>query len=391
MSVVEGRTLVTDLDRGCDVCIVGSGAGGSVLAAGLCARGLDVVMVEEGGYRTAKDFDLEERHAYTEMYQDRGLRTSADGAVIVLQGRTVGGGTTVNWTTCFRTPDETLAHWRDHHGLSDLTPEALRPHFEAVEERLGIAPWPEQLANANNQVLLRGARKLGYDVAPLRRNVRGCINTGYCGVGCAWDAKQSMIVDVPAGRAPARAHALLGRARRSHRDAPRPRGPRPVLGARRPRAHRCPSPHPSACRGDRGRRHQHPGPAPAERARAPRADRPPHVPPSDGGRDRPLPRSDRRMVGRAAVGRVAPLLPTRRGGRLLPRVPAAPARVVRDGTLRLRRGPARVHAEPPPRQRAHRIDGRRLARRRSGRRSCGSRATVGRASTTPSRRESFAP
>ena len=193
MSVVEGRTLTADLDRGCDVCIVGSGAGGSVLAAGLCARGLDVVMVEEGPYRTAKDFDLEERHAYTEMYQDRGLRTSEDGAVIVLQGRTVGGGTTVNWTTCFRTPDETLAHWRDHHGLDELTPDALRPHFDAVEARLGIGPWPEQLVNANNQVLLRGARKLGYEVAPLRRNVRGCINSGYCGVGCAWDAKQSMI------------------------------------------------------------------------------------------------------------------------------------------------------------------------------------------------------
>src|SRR5205085_957974 len=64
MSVIEGRTLAADVDRGCDVCIVGSGAGGSVLAAGLCARGLDVVMVEEGPYRTSKDFDLEERHAY---------------------------------------------------------------------------------------------------------------------------------------------------------------------------------------------------------------------------------------------------------------------------------------------------------------------------------------
>src|SRR4029079_17415856 len=41
---------------------------------------------------------------------------------------------------------------------------------------------------------LRGAQKLGSWVAPLRRNVRGCINSGYCGVGCAWDAKQSMIV-----------------------------------------------------------------------------------------------------------------------------------------------------------------------------------------------------
>ena len=59
------------------------------------------------------------------------------------EGRTVGGSTTINWTTCFRTPERILEHWRTVHGIEGLDSETLRPHFEAVEERLNIHVWPE--------------------------------------------------------------------------------------------------------------------------------------------------------------------------------------------------------------------------------------------------------
>lgn len=188
----SGAELEGDVDRACDVAIIGSGAGGSVLAAGLCARGLDVVMVEEGPYRTRRDFDLDERKALVSLYQDHGTRSTADLAITVLQGRTVGGSTTVNWTTCFRTPARILEHWRRVHGIEGLDEETLRPHFEAVEERLSIAPWPEERANENNRKLLLGARALGWEARPLRRNVKGCVNSGYCGVGCPVNGKQAM-------------------------------------------------------------------------------------------------------------------------------------------------------------------------------------------------------
>lgn len=190
--ITPGAALDADLDRPCDVAIIGSGAGGSVLAAGLCARGLDVVMLEEGPYLTRRDFDLDERAAIPALYQDRGTRATADLAITVLQGRSVGGSTTVNWTTCFRTPGRILEHWRTVLGIEGLDEESLRPHFEAVEERLSIAPWPEELANANNQKLLKGARALGWEAGPLRRNVKGCANSGYCGLGCPVNGKQAM-------------------------------------------------------------------------------------------------------------------------------------------------------------------------------------------------------
>ncbi|MEN0068397.1 MAG: GMC family oxidoreductase [Myxococcota bacterium] len=192
--VTQGHELTAAVEETCDVCIVGSGAGGAVLAAGLVEQGLNVVMLEAGGYHTRRDFDLNEGKAYPMFYQDRGGRSTKDQAITVLQGRTVGGSTTINWTTCFRTPKRILDHWAKAHGIEGLDEAALAPHFAAVEQRLNIATWPEELANANNRALLDGARALGWEAAPLRRNVRGCANSGYCGVGCPVDGKQAMHV-----------------------------------------------------------------------------------------------------------------------------------------------------------------------------------------------------
>ncbi|HLV60169.1 MAG TPA: GMC family oxidoreductase [Fredinandcohnia sp.] len=186
--------LDDDLDLVCDVCVIGSGAGGAVVAARLAAMGLEVVILEEGPYRDRRSFRMDEGEAYRTLYQDRGLRATQDLSITILQGRAVGGSTVVNWTTCFRVPDAVLHRWARDFGVRGLSPETLAPHFQAVEARLGIAEWPAAAANANNRVLFEGCRKLGYEVGPLRRNVRGCANLGYCGMGCPVDAKQAMHV-----------------------------------------------------------------------------------------------------------------------------------------------------------------------------------------------------
>ncbi|HEX4944059.1 MAG TPA: GMC family oxidoreductase N-terminal domain-containing protein, partial [Usitatibacteraceae bacterium] len=69
----------------------------------------------------------------------------------------------------------------------------LAPWFDRMEERLSIAPWPVA-PNENNDILKRGCEKLGIPAAAIRRNVRGCWNLGYCGMGCPTNAKQSMLV-----------------------------------------------------------------------------------------------------------------------------------------------------------------------------------------------------
>jgi len=192
--ILTGADLGADVDLSCDVCIIGSGAGGAVLAAGLVERGLSVVMLEEGGYHTNADFDLQESTAFPMLYQDRGTRTTSDLGITILQGRSVGGSTTVNWTTCYRTPERILEHWRSVHGVEGLDAATLRPHFESVEARLNIHTWPEALVNNNNGALKRGCEQLGYEHGIIDRNTRGCVNSGYCGFGCPVNGKQAMHV-----------------------------------------------------------------------------------------------------------------------------------------------------------------------------------------------------
>ncbi|MBX3607981.1 MAG: GMC family oxidoreductase [Piscinibacter sp.] len=177
----------------CDAAIVGSGAGAGVTAELLSRAGLRVVMVEEGPLKSSTDFHQRESEAYPTLYQESAARKTADKAVNILQGRCVGGSTTVNWTSSFRTPPATLAYWRAHFGLDDMTVEGLAPWFEQAEQRLGIGPW-QMAPNANNELLRRGASRLGIATAGIRRNVKACWNLGSCGLGCPTNAKQSMLV-----------------------------------------------------------------------------------------------------------------------------------------------------------------------------------------------------
>lgn len=187
-----GTTLGDDLHLEADVIIVGTGAGGGVSAEMLTGAGLRVVMVEEGKYYRPEQIPLREPWSLSRLYREGGANPTKDGALTVVQGRTVGGSTVVNWTSSFRTPEPTLTHWRTHHGLEGLGVDDLAPWFDAIEGRLNISPWHDH--NRNNQLLAEGAEKLGWNHAPINRNVRDCAGHGYCGLGCPVTAKQGMDV-----------------------------------------------------------------------------------------------------------------------------------------------------------------------------------------------------
>jgi len=176
-----------------DIVIIGTGAGGGE-AAKLLSKHFKVVMVEEGPHRTSDDFKMKESTAYPELYQDSGARLTVDGAIKILQGKSVGGSTTVNWTSSFRTPLETLNHWNKEYGVNSLTQESLLPHFSRIEDEYGIAPWDGE-PNLNNQLMANGMSNLGIRHGVIPRNVKGCLNLGYCGMGCPTNAKQSTLVN----------------------------------------------------------------------------------------------------------------------------------------------------------------------------------------------------
>jgi len=195
--VVDAATLpaplTTPLTLECDVVVIGAGAGGGVSADLLSKAGLNVILVEEGPLKSSRDFKMREADAYPNLYWESAARKTKDKAINILQGRAVGGSTTVNWTSSFRTPPATLAYWRERFGLHDYTVEALSAYFAQVESRFNVATWAAA-PNENNAILKRGGAALGIPIRTIARNVRGCWDLGYCGMGCPVNAKQSMLV-----------------------------------------------------------------------------------------------------------------------------------------------------------------------------------------------------
>jgi choline dehydrogenase-like flavoprotein len=209
--VIDASTLTDDRSFEADVVIVGTGAGGGTAAEILSDAGLSVVMIEEGPLATSSDFHMREAEAYPQLYQESASRKTKDKAINILQGRCVGGGTTVNWTSSFRTPEATLDYWRSAFGVEGFGVADLAPWFERAERRVNVTNWTVA-PNENNDALRRGAQALGLGFGTIRRNVKGCWNIGYCGMGCPTNAKQSMLVTtIPA--ALARGATLLTRTR----------------------------------------------------------------------------------------------------------------------------------------------------------------------------------
>ena len=192
--IIDASALTSPQTLEADIAIIGSGAGGGVTAEILSLAGLKVLLLEEGPLMTSASFkDMDESRAYRDLYQEAGARATSDGAIAVLQGRAVGGTTTVNWTSSFRTPAQTLQHWAAQHEVVGHGVDEMAPWFAKMEERLSIAPWAG-VPNANNSVLKRACDKLGWESHVIPRNVKGCWDSGYCGFGCPVNAKQSMLV-----------------------------------------------------------------------------------------------------------------------------------------------------------------------------------------------------
>lgn len=152
-----------------DVCIVGSGAGGAVVAATLAERDLDVVVLDAAGYFNESDFAQLEFKAYQEMYWRGGPTPTADGNVSLVAGTTLGGGTTINWTNCLRTKPWVREQWASEHGLEGLDGADFDAHLDAVWDRLGVTASCSDL-NGPQQRMAEGCESLGWSYRRITRN-----------------------------------------------------------------------------------------------------------------------------------------------------------------------------------------------------------------------------
>jgi choline dehydrogenase-like flavoprotein len=191
--IFDHRHLRRDLAIAADLCVIGSGAGGAPVAWEAARAGKRVVVLEAGSLVTPRDMVQLEHEMLPRLYHDAGGRMTANKEVHVHQGKGVGGSTLHNLNLVKRVPDPVLDEWRADYGLDALGPEAMDALYAEVEERLSVSRLDDSHLNANNRVLMRGVEALGYRGGFLSHNRRGCMRSGFCELGCPFDAKENAL------------------------------------------------------------------------------------------------------------------------------------------------------------------------------------------------------
>ena len=189
--------VVIDSDEriDCDVVIVGSGAGGGVAAAVLAEAGLDVVVLEKGRHFEESDFHHEEARSMQEMYLYGGALMTRNLTCRIIAGSALGGGTLINYSTAWKTPEPRLREWAQVSGIDAFVNGEIQDSLDAVADRIGIN-HDETKPARRDALLEEGCTKLGWHVDVFPKATKGCLqdeSCGYCGYGCRVDAKQGTI------------------------------------------------------------------------------------------------------------------------------------------------------------------------------------------------------
>jgi len=210
------------------VVIVGTGAGGGVLANELAQKGVSVVALEAGGRYLPEDFINDEWDSFGQLAWLDARSTSGDWRVAKdfsgLPAWIVKavGGTTTHWAGASLRIQEhefkTKTNYGDVQGANlldwPITLADLEPYYEKAENKLGVTRTGgrEGLPGNNNyKVFEAGAKALGYkEVHTGRMAINSadyddrlaCQQTGFCFQGCKWGAKWSAAyTDIPRGEA----------------------------------------------------------------------------------------------------------------------------------------------------------------------------------------------
>ncbi|HEY0443783.1 MAG TPA: GMC family oxidoreductase N-terminal domain-containing protein, partial [Candidatus Limnocylindrales bacterium] len=174
-----------------DVVVIGSGAGGGVVAHDLAMAGRSVIVLEAGPFVDEATMPRGELEAFDRLYLGHGLTTTWDGSITMLAGAALGGGTLINWMTCIRTPADVRSEWATEHGIDGVADAAFEADLAAIESELSVAPASS--VPPKDAVILRGAEALGLAAGRVARNSPGCDDCGSCGFGCPRGTKQSGI------------------------------------------------------------------------------------------------------------------------------------------------------------------------------------------------------
>jgi choline dehydrogenase-like flavoprotein len=206
-SVIHGREIAAPFSAKVDVVVVGSGAGGAVVAREMARDGRTVLVLEEGGHYPPEVYGaMPPSHAVRYLMREAGLSVAiglGDTPLIsTLAGKCVGGSSVVTGGVCFRIPDEVLHEWTHDLRLETMSAERLEPHFQEVERVVHVETVPDHMRSRSTELFVEGADKMGIPMKSLRRNTSGCRGAARCNFGCPHGAKMSVDISfLPDARA----------------------------------------------------------------------------------------------------------------------------------------------------------------------------------------------
>lgn len=145
-----------------DVCIIGTGAGGAVVAYNLAQAGLHVLMLEKGGHYPQKIIEQETREEkLLELWKNRGAQLALTHGfaplLAVTQAECVGGSTIINYGMSFKIPPETLDIWKDKTGV-EFSSDELDKEYEIVKEQIHVTKITD--AGKSHEMLKKGCDKM---------------------------------------------------------------------------------------------------------------------------------------------------------------------------------------------------------------------------------------
>jgi len=199
LPVVRGREQTRPFTAKVDVVVVGSGAGGSVVARELARDGRSVLVVEEGGYYAPEEYgSMTPSNSFRRLAREAGMSVAmgvGDTPLIsLLAGKCVGGSSVLTGAVCFRIPDEVLHTWSHELGLGHMSHDHVEPYFQEVERTCRIDTVPVHMRSRATELFVEGADKLGIPMKSMRRNTSGCRGAARCNFGCPHGAKMSVDV-----------------------------------------------------------------------------------------------------------------------------------------------------------------------------------------------------
>jgi choline dehydrogenase-like flavoprotein len=189
------------VEKTVDALIVGSGAGGGVVArelAPLARAGARIAVLEAGPRLRPEEFTGRELEMVGRLYYDGGGILTKDGAITIAMGRAYGGSTVVYTGTSLSIPAEVLGRWAVP-GL-EFDDVARRTRKYAGDNDVHLQD--ETRINDNNRLFRLGCERLGWRVSQFPINVRGCKGAGLCNLGCPHGAKRGThVVQLPEAEA----------------------------------------------------------------------------------------------------------------------------------------------------------------------------------------------